>query len=870
MTTEAIQKDKHITEKNSPQEKTSKHTPMMQQYLRIKAEHPNTILFYRMGDFYELFFNDAKKVSRMLDITLTARGHSAGEPIPMCGVPFHSVEPYLAKLIKRGESVAICEQIGDPATSKGPVERKVTRILTPGTVTDESLLEERQDNLLAALHVENNCWGLATLELSSGRFNVMELDTTEAVNSELERLHPAELLISELLDHSFFQSQHKGLRKQSPWLFDYENSYRQLKDQFQVHDLSAFACHDMHSAICAAGCLLEYVKDTQRSALPHIKSLQTENHSDGVIMDAATRRNLEIEYNLSGGKENTLASIMDYTSTAMGGRMLRRWLNRPVRNKLLLEQRYNAIEQLIEDQRYSDLQEILRHIGDLERILARVALRSARPRDLAVLRDSLVKVPELHAILEQCNGNSRLVELREEITLNADVLTLLQSAIIENPPVVIRDGGVIASGYDNELDELRELRENSDQFLIDLEQREKSTTGINTLKVGYNRIHGYFIEVSKLNSAEVPGHYIRRQTLKSSERYITPELKSFEDKVLSAREKALAKEKALYEKILTALQAHIAPLQITAMGIAELDVLNNLAERAVTLNFCRPTLSTSSEIKIIAGRHPVVENVLETAFVPNDLELSRNRKLLIITGPNMGGKSTFMRQTAIITLLAYAGSFTPADEVSLGEVDQIFTRIGASDDLAGGRSTFMVEMTETANILHNASKNSLVLMDEIGRGTSTFDGLSLAWACAEHLAEVTKAYTLFATHYFELTSLPEKFNNVGNVHLSATEHNHKIIFLHSVQEGPASQSYGLQVASLAGIPSKVIDEAKIKLKELEKQSIDNRPPQLQQQLPLFSTEKQPAIERLKELSLDNMTPRQALTALYELQELCKN
>ncbi|MDX1810320.1 MAG: DNA mismatch repair protein MutS [Gammaproteobacteria bacterium] len=841
---------------------------MMQQYLRIKAEHPNTILFYRMGDFYELFFDDAKKVARILDITLTARGHSGGEPIPMCGVPFHSVEPYLARLIKRGESVAICEQIGDPATSKGPVERQVTRILTPGTVTDESLLEERQENLLAAIYQENKTWGLATLDLSSGRFSVMELANVIELNSELERLRPAELLISEMQDRSIFQTEQKGLRQRAPWLFDYESSYRLLKDQFQVHDLSAFACEEMTVAISAAGCLLEYVKDTQRSALPHIKSLQIENHTDGVVMDAATRRNLEIEYNLNGGKENTLASIMDNTATAMGGRMLRRWLNRPIRDKHRLEFRYNAIEQLIENQAYLDLHDILRHVGDMERILARVALKSARPRDLAVLRDSLSKVPAIQTILQQCNGNSRITELREEVTPNEDVLTLLQKAIIENPPVVIRDGGVIASGYDAELDELRELRENSDQFLIDLEQREKEQTGISTLKVGYNRIHGYFIEVSKLSSKDVPAHYIRRQTLKASERYITPELKSFEDKVLSARERALAKEKAIYEDILNALQAHIAPLQITGVGIAELDVLSNLAERAVTLNFCRPHLSEGSELKITAGRHPVVESVLDSAFVPNNLEMSRNRKILIITGPNMGGKSTFMRQTAIITLLAYTGSYVPANEVRLGDIDQIFTRIGASDDLAGGRSTFMVEMTETANILHNASKNSLVLMDEIGRGTSTFDGLSLAWSCAEYLAAEIKAYCLFATHYFELTALSEQYSNVDNVHLSATEHNNRIIFLHSVKEGPANQSYGLQVASLAGVPEKVISEAKHKLQELEQQSINQRPETPHHQLQLFAEPEEPAIEQLKKLNIDNMTPKQALFALYELQELC--
>ncbi len=852
--------------------KSSGHTPIMQQYLRIKADHPNSILFYRMGDFYELFFDDAKKASQILGITLTARGHSAGEPIPMAGVPYHSVEPYFAKLIKCGESVVICEQVGDPATGKGPVERQVARILTPGTVTDESLLEERQDNLLTAIHCENALWGIASLELSSGRFSIMELDNIDAVKAELERLHPAELLVSEMLEHDFArtgQTGKSGLRRRAPWLFDYENSVRQLKNQFQVHDLSAFACEEMTVAISAAGCLLDYVKDTQKSALPHIKNLQAEKFSDSIIIDAATRRNLEIEYNLSGGKDNTLASIMDFTATAMGGRMLRRWLNRPIRDSKILEQRYNAIEELITHQYYEDLREVLRYIGDMERILARVALQTARPRDLAVIRDSLARIPELQATLNQCNGVSRLTDLRNDVDPNTEVLQLLQAAIIENPPVVLRDGGVIAPGYDAELDELRTLREHSDQFLIELEQKEKTATGINSLKVGYNRVHGYYIEISKLNIKDIPGHYIRRQTLKASERYITPELKSFEDKILSAKERALAKEKNLYEIILQELQNHINALQITAAGIAELDVLANLAERAVTQNFCRPTLTNQTEIKIVAGRHPVVENVLQTPFVANNLDFNRQRKLLIITGPNMGGKSTFMRQTAIIALLAYVGSYVPADEARLGEIDQIFTRIGASDDLAGGRSTFMVEMTETANILHNATKNSLVLMDEIGRGTSTFDGLALAWACAEHIAAKTKAYTLFATHYFELTALPEKHAIVANLHLSATEHNNKIIFLHSVKDGPASQSYGLQVASLAGVPTSVIEEARLKLNELELQSVKQRPALQQQQLPLFAEPQHPAIEQLQALEMDDMTPKQALMTLYELQKKIK-
>ena len=847
---------------------TQTHTPMMQQFLRIKAENPDTILFYRMGDFYELFFEDAKIASRLLDITLTARGKTGDQPIPMCGVPFHSVEPYLAKLVKLGYSLAICEQIGDPATSKGPVERKVARILTPGTVTDESLLEDRRDNLLAALNFENNIYGLATLDLSSGRFSVIELNSTEAVYSELERLRPAELLQSELLSSDIFNSKQAGIRKQSAWLFDQENAYRLLKLQFGTHDLSAFGCEHLSTAIGAAGCLLEYVKETQKKSLPHIQALHSERQEDGVIMDASTRRNLEIDQNLSGGTDHTLAQLFDATATSMGGRLLRRWLNRPIRNHKILNQRYQAIDNIIKDHGYQDIYDLLKGIGDIERILARVALKSARPRDLAVLRDSLKNIPAIHQLTEAL-GSSELIQiLHKKIDQHPQVFQLLQSAIIENPPVVIRDGGVIAKGFDVELDELRALRENSDQFLVDLEAREKEQTGINTLKVGYNRIHGYYIEISRLQSSEVPAHYIRRQTLKAAERFITPELKSFEDKVLSAKERALAKEKALYEKLIEDLQSHLANLQNTAAGISELDVINNLAERAVTLNLCQPELQSKNGLQITAGRHPVVESVLDNAFVPNNLDISDARKLLIITGPNMGGKSTYMRQTALIVLLAHIGSYIPAEAVKIGPIDRIFTRIGASDDLAGGRSTFMVEMTETANILHNATEKSLVLLDEIGRGTSTFDGLALAWACAEHIATNIKSLTLFATHYFELTTLPEKHRNIDNVHLSATEHNNRIIFLHHVKQGPASQSYGLQVASLAGVPQKVINQAKLRLLKLENENRPTPESNGQQQLPLsIEMPVDPATEALKKLNPDELTPKQALEELYKLKIL---
>ncbi len=852
----------------TPRPESKKHTPMMQQFLRIKAEHPDSILFYRMGDFYELFFDDAKQAAHLLGITLTARGKSGDQPIPMCGVPYHSVEPYLAKLVKLGKSIAICEQVGDPATSKGPVERQVARILTPGTITDESLLDDRQDNLLAALHVNNHVYGLATLDISSGRFTVIEVKNTEGVMSELERLRPSELLVSELLPSDFFQQEPSGIRRQSAWLFDQENAYRLLKLQFGTHDLSAFGCEHLSSAIGAAGCLLEYAKETQKTALPHIQALHTERQEDGIIMDAATRRNLEIDQNLSGGSDHTLAKLFDVTATSMGGRLLRRWLNQPIRNHKILSQRYQAIDNLVHNQHYLDLHDLLKGIGDIERILARIALKSARPRDLAVLRDTLQKIPGIHQLIESLGGSELIHLLHKKIDQHPQVYQLLASAIIENPPVVIRDGGVIEKGFDKELDELRTLRETSDQFLIDLEQKEKKLTGINTLKVGYNRVHGYYIEISRLQSNNAPAHYIRRQTLKAAERFITPELKTFEDKILSAKERALAREKFLYEKLIEDLRVHLSPLQQTASGLSELDVLNNLAERAVTLKLCQPELQTKNGLHIVGGRHPVVENVLDNAFVPNDLELSDSRKLLIITGPNMGGKSTYMRQTALIVLLAHIGSYVPAESVKIGEIDRIFTRIGASDDLAGGRSTFMVEMTETANILHNATHNSLVLLDEIGRGTSTFDGLALAWACAEHIAKNIKSLTLFATHYFELTSLPEQHRNVDNVHLSATEHNNRIIFLHHVKPGPASQSYGLQVASLAGVPQTVINQAKKRLISLENQHLPKPDPSGQQQLALtIDVPEDPALVALKKISPDELTPRLALEALYQLKEL---
>ena len=847
---------------------TQSHTPMMQQYLRIKAENPEYLLFYRMGDFYELFFDDAHKAAELLDITLTARGSSAGEPIPMAGVPYHAADTYLAKLIQLGESIAICEQIGDPATSKGPVERQVVRVLTPGTLTEEALLDSRNENLLVAVNEEKNGFGLAAAELSSGRFSISEYKTLGELEAELARLQPAELLVSETLIDEFTDYD-KRKKTLPPWHFDADAARRRLCEHFATSDLKGFGCDDMNLGITAAGCLLNYAQQTQRTALPHLRKLTSEKTQDSIRLDPQTRKNLELEQNLSGGRENTLLAVLDKTVTAMGARLLRRWLMRPIRDRHQLSLRQNAIQSFI-DNDIDGFQTILKSVGDIERILARIALRSARPRDLMQLRNLLLILPELHAQLKPL-ASGRIKQLDRELGLFPELSELLAQALVSEPPVLIRDGGVIAEGFNEELDQLRNIHQNANQFLIDLELKERERTGVATLKVGFNKVHGYYIEVSRAQQFEVPTEYVRRQTLKNAERYITPELKGFEDQVLRAGEKALALEKRLYDELFDRIEPDLPALEVAAAAVAELDVLLCLAERADTLNYVAPGLSDRAGIAIDAGRHPVVEFYSDKHFCPNDVALYQNRSTLIITGPNMGGKSTYMRQTALIVLMAYMGSFVPAGKAVIGPIDQVFTRIGASDDLASGRSTFMVEMNEAANILNNATQQSLVLMDEIGRGTSTYDGLALAWACAEKITRDINAYCLFATHYFELTQLPELFSNAENIHLDAVEHGEKIVFMHKVKQGAANQSYGIQVAQLAGVPSDVIQAAKTKLKQLEtgKTSLPAKP---QPQTDLFE---QPQVESEVEKALhalqpDNLTAKQALDTLYQLVDMLKN
>lgn len=842
-----------------------KHTPMMQQYLRVKAQHPDKLVFYRMGDFFELFMDDAERAARLLDLTLTARGSSNGKKIPMAGVPVHAAEGYLGRLVKLGESVAICDQVSDPATSKGLVEREVVRIVTPGTITDDNLLDHKRDNYICALYTQNGCYGLASIELSSGDFVLQSFPALNELLGEIERLHPAEIIVQ---DGEEIRIPDRLLQPLQPWLFEHESATRLLVDQFNTRDLSGFGCEELPLAVCAAGALLQYVKDTQRKALPHITGLRVQHNEETAIIDAVSRKNLEIDQSIDGNPQHCLTGVIDQTKTAMGARCLRRWIGQPSLDFAELNFRYQAVEEFIHSKAFTDLQPILKSIADIERIRARIAILTARPRDLSACRDSLHQLPALQQYIHQLSS-PRINTIHEQLNIPSELIDLLDKTLTEEPSVSIKDGGVIAQGFDNELDELRTLHSNADGFLLQLEQREQQQSGIQTLKVAYNRVHGYYIEVSKAQAEHVPEHYTRRQTLKNVERYITAELKEFEDKILSAKERALSREKYLYEQLIQSLLTHLDTLHVISNAIAELDVLVCFAHVALDYNYIKPTLTTEIGIHIEQGRHPVVERIQSNPFVPNDIHLTPDCRLLLITGPNMGGKSTYMRQTALITILAFAGCFVPASAASLGPIDRIFTRVGASDDLSTGRSTFMVEMTEAANILNNATERSLVLMDEIGRGTSTFDGLSLAWACAQHLTTHNKALTTFATHYFELTTLADELEGATNVHIDAVEHDDEIIFLHNVKPGPANQSYGLQVAQLAGVPRAVIKTAKQRLALLEQQA--HKADAVQTEIPLIvATEPDhPAIEILAEINPDELTPKQAMELLYKLKDLQK-
>jgi DNA mismatch repair protein MutS len=850
-------------------------SPAMRQFFAAKAENPGVLLFFRMGDFYELFYDDARKAAKLLDITLTQRGASGGQPIPMAGVPVHAHEGYLARLVALGESVAICEQIGDPALAKGLVERRVVRIVTPGTVTDEAMLSERRDTLLLALSRGRQGYGLAWADLSSGRFLVNEVATEDALEAELARLQPAELLVPD--EDGWPQSlrEHTGLRRRAPWLFDADSGRRQLLQFFNLHDLGGFGIEDKPLCVAAAAALLGYVEETQKQRLPHLTAIAVEASDGAIAMNAATRRHLELDTRVDGDTRTTLLGVLDSTVTPMGGRLLRRWLHRPLRDRSVLRERHHAVATLVDQRADVTVRTAFRALGDMERILARVALRSARPRDLSTLRDGLNLLPSLAAILAPLDS-PRLQALTDELGEHDEHAYLLASAIVPQPPLLARDGGVFAEGYDAELDELRRLSTHADQFLIDLEARERESSGIATLKVGYNRVHGYYIEISKGQSGKAPTHYTRRQTLTGAERYITEELKEFEDKVLSARERSLSREKLLYEGLLDILNERLEPLKRCAAALSEIDVLAGFAERAQALDWSQPRLDDAPGIHIERGRHPVVEAVRDEPFEPNDLILDGSdggRRMLVITGPNMGGKSTYMRQNALIVLLAHIGSFVPATLAVIGPIDRILTRIGAGDDLARGQSTFMVEMSETSYILHHATSESLVLMDEIGRGTSTYDGLALADACARHLAAVNRSYTLFATHYFELTALAEPGSGIANVHLDAVEHDDALVFMHAVMDGPADRSFGLQVAALAGLPKSVVRQARGRLAELEQQGRDalSLPMTAQaldapQQIGLFAPASA-AIDALAAIDPDELTPRQALEALYRLKAL---
>lgn len=840
---------------------TAIHTPLMQQYLGIKANHPDMLLFFRMGDFYELFYEDAKRISSLLELTLTHRGQSAGQPIPMAGIPYHAAENYLARLLKQGESVVICEQIGDPSAGKGIMERQVTRILTPGTLTDEALMEPKQDPILLAIYQHAQGFGLAWVNLSAGRFHVLSITEKETLHAELVRLQPSEILIQEQTPLDLL-AEHPAVQQRPKWEFDPHHNATRLRDQFK--SLPRLSKQDETLLIPAAGALLGYLALTQRQALPHLTHFTLENRTDTLQLDAATQSHLELFNNQSGERKYTLLSILDTTSTSMGARLLKRWLVAPSRNHALLQDRQNALNALLANQLFPQLQTLLKSITDIERIASRIALKSARPRCLAQLRQTLQEIPSLQAELHLAAQISPLPTLLQliygQLHFPQEILTQLEKALVETPPLNLREGNVIAEGFDEVLDELRSLKNHATDILLKLEEDEKHKSGIASLRIGFNQVHGYYFELSKTQADQAPAHFERKQTLKGSERYTTKELKRFEEQVLSADSKANAREKALYEALLNFLEPHVHQLIQLGGALAELDVLASFAERSQTLNWCCPKLTTTPGVHIIQGRHPVVESLCKSTFVANDLQVSPSQTTLLITGPNMGGKSTYMRQNALIVLLAHIGSFVPATRASIGPVDRIFTRIGANDDLAQGRSTFMVEMIETAQILRQATSQSLVLIDEIGRGTSTHDGMALAEAACVYLSQQLQAYTLFSTHYAELTHLAERYSTITNVHLEVSVIQEKLVFLYQVKAGANARSYGIEVARLAGLPEEVLRLAKEKLMQLPVPQL----PVLEEKTAPFHSA---LTDRLAQINPDQLTAKEALNLVYELKEM---
>ena len=853
--------------------RAASHTPMMTKYHAIKAEYPDTLVFYRMGDFYEVFYADAEKASSLLDITLTKRGQSAGEAVVMAGIPFHALEGYLAKLIKLGESVAICEQVGDVATAKGPVERKVVRVVTPGTLTDTELLSDKTESILLAVHqgARNTC-GLAWLSVTQG-----EIHLAHCTNGELEtwlaRIAPSELLYNVDATPAFeqrLQGQRCAASARPAWQFDAALGVRRLLDQLKAASLASWNAEGLNEAHAAASALLGYAEHTQGRALPHVQGLQVLRSGELIELPPATRRNLELTQTLRGEDSPTLFSLLDTCTTGMGSRALKSWLLSPRRDRAQAASRLEAITQL-----RGGAQQILRAqlkgCSDVERITARIALRQVRPRELVALQLTLQKAELLTPM--DIAQTPLLTSIFEDLQPPAGCAGLLSQSILDEPAALIRDGGVINHGLDAELDELRAIQTNCDGFLLDLEIREKTRTGIANLRVQFNKVHGFYIEVTQGQLDKVPADYQRRQTLKNAERYITPELKTFEDKALSASARALEREKWLYEQLQGQLQAFVPALSRLARAIAALDALCALAERSLTLGWCAPSFVREPCIDIGQGRHPVVEaRLLETgggAFIANDCGLSGKSRMQIITGPNMGGKSTYMRQVALIVLLASVGSYVPASRCRLGPIDAIHTRIGAADDVANAQSTFMLEMLEAAQILHAATPHSLVLMDEIGRGTSTFDGLALAGGIAAWLHNKAQAFTLFATHYFELTEFAAQHHGAMNVHVSAVESGSDIVFLHRIEPGPASKSYGIAVARLAGVPAAVVNHARHALAALEAQQS-----QASAQVDLFAAPPeapasgQTAIDKaLATMDPDILSPREALEALYQLKKL---